>query len=529
MPLGLPTNSEEIEDRLKSDVALSAPDSNPYAANHWLLALIVGLGRRLFDFTRDLQRAVDFAFPDTTFDEGITRWASIYGKSQQAATQSSGNAIATGTATSVIPIATVLSTTVTATDGTTSSITFETTSAAVIAESVLSVSSINLSGQTATVVTDVEHELSNNVSVTISGALEAEYNVIDAIITVINSTTFTYEIEGSPTSPATGTIEATFTSAAVPVISQDFGENTNLSSGATLTLQSPVAGVDNTMGIDASGTIGGTDQETLDSLKERTLVKIQNPVAHFNANDIESIALKVPTVARVFVQVAGSEISTFSITSITNDTGSPVPIAKATASTAHGLLPGDFTTITGAAQVNYNVTSEAVIILDDFTFAYPLAAATITPATGTITGTGNVPLGSVRVYFITDDDDDVIPSSGLVTAVFEQILTILPATTSQLDLNVIAPTAVSTDFTFTALSPSTESMETAVLANLKAFFADQTTVGVDVQEDAYRAAIINTVDIDTGARVESFALSAPSGNIVIGNGEIATLGAVVFP
>lgn len=524
MPLGLPNDSEEIEDRLKSDVAQAAPDSNPYAANHWLLALIIGIGRRLFDFTRDLQRAVDFAFPDTTFGEGITRWASIFGKAQQAATQATGNAVATGTATSVIPVTSLLTTTVTAEDGSSSSLTYETTALATITDSSISVTSLNLSGQTVTALTPTPHELSNNVPVTISGAIEPEYNVTDVAITIISPTSFTYLIVGSPSSPATGTILADFTSAFVPVISVEFGSNTNLEAATVLTLQAPIAGVNNQFGVGADGLTGGNNQESLASLKERTLEEIRNPVANFNVNDIVSEALEVPGVSRVFVEQAGDLIDTFSISSLTRN----ADIATVVSAAPHGLLPGDFTTIAGAAQSDYNVVNEVVIVIDTTTFAYFVPNTPVTPATGTITGQGNVPLGSVRVFFITDDDTNVIPPPSLVTQVFEQILTILPATTADSDLVVLAPTAVPAAFTFTAINPDTPTMEAAIEANLAQFFAEQVDVSVTVEEDKYRAAIIDTIDIETGERLQSFSLFTPVGPLPVSNGEISTLGVVTF-
>ena len=71
-------------------------------------------------------------------------------------------------------------------------------------------------------------------------------------------------------------------------------------------------------------------------------------------------------------------------------------------------------------------------------------------------------------------------------------------------------------------------MRTAIQNNLQQFFDEQTSIGLDVDEDLYRAAIANTVDTDTGATVTSFDLSAPTVNIVINSGQIATLGGITF-
>lgn len=138
-------------------------------------------------------------------------------------------------------------------------------------------------------------------------------------------------------------------------------------------------------------------------------------------------------------------------------------------------------------------------------------------------------VGQVTIYFMRDNDANPIPSGAEVTAVDTAIQAIRPANSDTADVIVSAPTAVSTAFTFTALTPNTATMKTAVEANLKQFFAEQTTVGVNVDEDGYRSAIFNTVDTVTGDTVTTFTLSTPTGDIVIAAGEIGTLGAVTFP
>ena len=72
-----------------------------------------------------------------------------------------------------------------------------------------SVTSINRSGTTATVITAGAHGYSSGDLVIIAGAVETDYN-IEAEITVTNTTTFTYTVAGSPSTPATGTITVDF-------------------------------------------------------------------------------------------------------------------------------------------------------------------------------------------------------------------------------------------------------------------------------------------------------------------------------
>ena len=68
-----------------------------------------------------------------------------------------------------------------------------------------SVSSITRSSQTATVTTSGAHGLTSGDTVLINGAVETQYNGTFEI-TVLSTTTFTYTVSGSPSTPAAGTI-----------------------------------------------------------------------------------------------------------------------------------------------------------------------------------------------------------------------------------------------------------------------------------------------------------------------------------
>lgn len=138
-------------------------------------------------------------------------------------------------------------------------------------------------------------------------------------------------------------------------------------------------------------------------------------------------------------------------------------------------------------------------------------------------------VGQVTVYFMRDNDANPIPDSGDVATVKAKLVEILPANTQEDDLIVAGPTAVPTAFTFTALVPNTTTMQAAVSASLAQFFDEETEVGVNVDEDKYRSAIISTIDTTTGDSVSTFTLSAPTTDIAVTAGQIATLGTVTYP
>jgi len=521
MALEIPETAIEVENRSLTDVQRELQESNPRLKNSWLLALIASSSNRIFDFYLQLLEAIKQNFPDTATDEFLEQWADIWGKQRQAATQATGNCVASGTATSVIPLGTTL---------TASGETYTTTSSGTISDQSIGVTSpdgIVRSGQTATVTTLSNHNLASNVAVTITGADQTEYNVIDAEITVTGLDTFEYQVVGTPATPATpsAAILVGFTSASIPIQSDEFGSDQNLETGTLLKLQSPIAGVDDNFGVDFGAIGGGTDQETDVSLRERMLDKIQNPVAHFNDPDITDKAKEVAGVTRVFVQRSGTIVGTASIVSISNTAGDNV--ATAILATPQDLNSGQLVTITGASPAGYNVTDAPILVENTTTFQY-IIAGPLGASSGTILSSLIIPLGTLKVYFMRDNDVNPIPSGSEVTTVKNKILEIDPANTDVSDLGVFAPTAVPTDYVFDALTPNTQTMKNAITANLDLFYAEGTFVGVNIDEDAYRSTIFNTVDTETGDTVLTFSLTEPIGDIPIGVGEIGTRGNVTF-
>lgn len=295
MALDLPTSSNEVALRTKTDIQRSLEESNPFLKNSYLGALAIGMSGRNFDFYLQLEEAIRLSFPDTTEGEFLDRWAAILGIVRSAATQSSGNVVARGTVGVNIPI----STNYQSSDG----LVYISTAAATLTAQSISVSSIIRVGTLVTVTTTDNHGLASNIAVTISGASQIDYNGVQEII-VTAANVFEYQIATTPITPATGTILADFTSATVPLQSIDFetiDQTVNQTLDATLTLSSPIAGVADTANVDFGAIGGGIVQESDSDLTIRFLDKFQNPVAHFSVADIEAQAKLVPGVTRVFV------------------------------------------------------------------------------------------------------------------------------------------------------------------------------------------------------------------------------------
>lgn len=101
----------------------------------------------------------------------------------------------------------------------------------------------------------------------------------------------------------TSTADATVTggAAAVPVAAQAAGAVGNADAGITLTLTSPVSGVQASGTVAAGGIVGGLDAEDDDSLRARVLRRIQEPPQGGTAADYITWALEVPGVTRAWV------------------------------------------------------------------------------------------------------------------------------------------------------------------------------------------------------------------------------------
>lgn len=143
--------------------------------------------------------------------------------------------------------------------------------------------------------------------------------------------------------------------------------------------------------------------------------------------------------------------------------------------------------------------------------------------------------GSTEIYFVRDNDINIIPTSQQLADTKILIINgnnltdgIKPANMPDDNVYVLAPTAVPVNFTFSGLSPNTSDMQAAITNSLTDFFkSDQIVLSEDVLENEYTNAIFNT--LDSNGNVPVFALTTPTGDITINTGELATLGNITFP
>lgn len=432
-----PANRQEVVDRILTDIQNELPELNPFLRASIIRTFGVSMGGRFFDIYTQQQQAQNELFPDTATDVDFIRRLGLFkGIKVNPAAPAKGFITATGTPGSIIDAGTLYQSE--------NQIEYEVINQNyLISQQVLLVQSLTRSGSTATAVFNAAHQLANNISVLIAGANEAEYNGTFPI-TVTGEDTLTYQITGTPATPATGTITATFSTASVEVQSSETGADKNLGSGAKISLKTPIVGVNNDAYVQFLKISGGTDEETIDEYRIRVLEAYANPISNFNDSDIIRVAKSIPGVTRVWVFDA-------------------TPIA-----------------------------------------------------------------GECETYFTRDDDDDIIPDPTEIQTVKDEVLKIKTAPMRDEDVHVLAPTKVQVDFVFTALDPDSQALRDAIEDNLEQLFKDVPNVSDDLIEDAYRSAIYQTLNPETGEFVKTFTLSAPSGDITVGDGELAVLGNITW-
>lgn len=436
MPLEFPENSKELTQRSKTDFRNEVPESNPFLRNSWVAAAITALSKRVFDLYLTLQQAILQAFPLTANIEYLENLhAPTWGVQRNPAVGSTGTVVATGTLATAIPAATAFN----SSDGQE----YVSTAPAAIAALNIDILSLVRSGSTVTAVTDGPHNLVSTVPVTIAGAVETEYNGVQEI-TPVSDDTFVYEIETTPTTPATGTIAAAWEAGEIPVQSSDFGAATLQEPDAELTFVTAIPNINAMVTVTQAGLEGGTDLESPEDFRTRVLARINRPVAGFNVGQIDFLARQVPGVTRVWIFTA-------------------------------------------------------------------------TPAAG-----------QAEIYFVRDNDVNIIPDAIDVQNVEDKIYSVLPVDLEESDIAISGPTPVVVDFAFSAIVPNTETMKTAISQSLEQFFQDFSDVNEDILEQQYLAAITNTIDTETGDTLQSFTLSSPSGAIFIVSGELAVFGEATF-
>ena len=324
MGLNLPEDAAAIDRLIKQDIKAELPQSNPFLRNSWFAAFATTLANRLDDFSFSLRRVEAESIPDTAVDQ-LERWASIFGifrgvASGVTSTTNKPSLITfTGTVGSAIPIGSIVA----SSDGQP----YPTKAAVTIQNVEQGISGITNAGGIATATTTADnHGMSSSVQATVGGAVQPEYNGIFDI-TIVAANQFTYAISGTPiTATGTITVAGDFASAEVTSTPGNVGAVENQDFPTPLTLQSPIAGVDDEALVEFDGLTGGIDAQTDESLRSELVERIREPVAHFNASDIVTQAKLIDGVTRVFVNEASPAAGQVEVYFMRDNDPDPIPV-----------------------------------------------------------------------------------------------------------------------------------------------------------------------------------------------------------
>lgn len=298
---------EEIINRVKNDLTLSINSGqtdetkkiNPSIRNSFFTSLCNSMGAG-FDENNDLiSQILTQLFVQTAQAEYLELLGAIYGISRKNATKSTGFAIFTGTSGANIAEGQTLTTA----DG----IEYITKQQGTIINSTIELSSITRLGSVATATTITNHNFATGQIISITGADQTEYNIVNQVISVISENQFTFTAEGNPLSPATtsSSIIANSIFTFIELESVDYGSNTNQENGTEILLDIPIINVDDKAIVNFNGLSGGSDNETDEALRIRILERTSNFTAPFTKVGIPIfIKNNTTNINRIWVKTA---------------------------------------------------------------------------------------------------------------------------------------------------------------------------------------------------------------------------------
>lgn len=365
----------QIQERLSNAFILavnagqldSSKHVDPNIRNSFALGLVKSMSAGFDENNDNIKEVLKQLFPQTATDEYLELWASWFGITRKDAVKAEGYAVFTGTASTSIPSATAIQ----KADGTQ----YETQATATISAQTIGITTLTRSGSTATATTTANHNLATGVSVAIAGASQTEYN-ITATITVISDNQFTYTITGTPATPATGTITASFTTAYIAIKALEYGSNGNSAGGSQLSLISPIVNVDSTCYLSYDGLTLGLDIETDEELRTRLKERCSNFTAPFTVSGLPIfIKEKNAGVTRVWIQSATPSAGYITIYFTRDNDSNIIPTASQVNAVKNTIIDQE----TGIKPAN--TPNNYVVVASPTPLSINISFATLSPNT----------------------------------------------------------------------------------------------------------------------------------------------------
>lgn len=294
MPLDLNTFPELVQIG-QAELRREKPTIDATIPGSWSRAFTTSFAGQVFSGQNGVNDVVKQAFLATATDEFLDLHGVTERLPRNTAVAASGLITLTGIAGTIVPAETTFRSSV--------PLLYDTLEVATITAQTRAVLSLTRAGTVVTAVTPSPHNLSNIVEVTISGAMNTQYNGVFSI-TVLDAVTFIYSIISSPPSPASGTIEFSGTYASVEIRAQESNENTNLVQASVVTVidTDVVVDLDDEAIVQASGIVGGSAVESDDAYRRRLLLSRGLQEGVFTATQVQLAALGFSGNTRAFVK-----------------------------------------------------------------------------------------------------------------------------------------------------------------------------------------------------------------------------------
>lgn len=298
MAIQIPT-SKEVDTQGQSYVRAEIPELSAISRKgSFVSGLTTSFYLALHGLYRAFKRYADNEpFPQTSSESffKIGWWLDITGLTRNQPTAAQGYVVVTGTAGSLLPAGTA----VTAATGEAYTTDNATT---VVAQAVIGTSQTVIDQMVGRFLTATAHNFASGMTLTFSGCIDSSLNGVFEI-RVVDSTTIEYDL----TIPITGTLlepnpVASGSWANVTITADTTGTVGNLTSGASLAISSPPAGIDDDVLATFDGLADGSDLETLVAWRARVLEGLATDFGMFTADEIRIVAKTVPGVTRVFVR-----------------------------------------------------------------------------------------------------------------------------------------------------------------------------------------------------------------------------------
>lgn len=376
MPLTIPSR-KAVTDTLRNYMRGELPTLDASTERRSFIGgLVKSLGSGLADWYIALKRYADREpFPQTATGAFLTRgwWRDLTKLSPNPSAPAHGYVAVTGTAGTIIDAGAQFSGN--------GSVVFEALNSATILNQSQIISSLTFDAASGRCIaqTPNAHFLGSDMSVTISGASQSEYNgTFD--VTVTDASEFTYEPASDPSvTPATGSPKLTSAFAVIELEATTTGQTTNQDGSSTVALSSPPSGADSMAIVTFGGLTGGTDAETPDEYRARILEALGTDFGMFSASEISIVAKQVPGVTRVFVRTASLEPPSgwpqegqVKIAFLRDNDANPLPSAQEVADVRNRIL---------SLELPAHTAAEDVIVMSPPPFTINFAFDSITPDT----------------------------------------------------------------------------------------------------------------------------------------------------